>query len=143
LIANLDMELRHSDLDLAPVVRTGDAVTIAQYFDQTVFIDLLRFMGGLGAILIGRHRQEMRLLPLQPNTGSLFGGLVELGITHLIDPVLPLTLQLTPIRKLSTQEKSVPEGSILARGIADPLADAVLQQKIDVPTFAWPTGGWI
>ncbi|GLI32763.1 gamma-glutamylcyclotransferase family protein [Desulforhabdus amnigena] len=36
----------------------------------------------------------------------------------------------------------VPEGLILARGTADPLADARRQQKIDTPRFGRPTGDW-
>jgi gamma-glutamylcyclotransferase (GGCT)/AIG2-like uncharacterized protein YtfP len=36
----------------------------------------------------------------------------------------------------------VPEGLILARGTADPLADARTQQKIGTPRFGRPTGDW-
>jgi len=36
----------------------------------------------------------------------------------------------------------VPEGLILARGTADPLADARKQQKIGTPRFGRPTGDW-
>ena len=36
----------------------------------------------------------------------------------------------------------VPEGLILARGSADPLADARRQQEIDTPRFGRPTGDW-
>ena len=36
----------------------------------------------------------------------------------------------------------VPEGLILARGTADPLADARRQQEIDTPRFGRPTGDW-
>lgn len=36
----------------------------------------------------------------------------------------------------------VPEGLILARGTADPLADASRQQEIDTPRFGRPTGDW-
>ena len=36
----------------------------------------------------------------------------------------------------------VPEGLILSRGIADPLADARRQQEIDTPRFGRPTGDW-
>ena len=36
----------------------------------------------------------------------------------------------------------VPEGLILARGTADPLADARRQQEIGTPRFGRPTGDW-
>ena len=36
----------------------------------------------------------------------------------------------------------VPEGLILSRGTADPLADARRQQEIDTPRFGRPTGDW-
>jgi len=36
----------------------------------------------------------------------------------------------------------VPEGLILARGTADPLADARRQQEIGTPHFGRPTGDW-
>ena len=36
----------------------------------------------------------------------------------------------------------VPEGLILARGTADPLADARRQREIDTPRFGRPTGDW-
>lgn len=36
----------------------------------------------------------------------------------------------------------VPEGLILARGTADPLADARRQQKIGTPRIGRPTGDW-
>ena len=36
----------------------------------------------------------------------------------------------------------VPEGLILARATADPLADARRQQEIDIPRFGRPTGDW-
>jgi gamma-glutamylcyclotransferase (GGCT)/AIG2-like uncharacterized protein YtfP len=36
----------------------------------------------------------------------------------------------------------VPEGLILARGSADPLADARRQQEISTPRFGRPTGEW-
>ncbi len=36
----------------------------------------------------------------------------------------------------------VPEGLILARGTADPMADARRQQEIDTPRFGRPTGDW-
>ena len=36
----------------------------------------------------------------------------------------------------------VPEGLILARGSADPLADARRQQEIGTPRFGRPTGDW-
>nr|WP_245590252.1 gamma-glutamylcyclotransferase [Desulfobulbus elongatus] len=36
----------------------------------------------------------------------------------------------------------VPEGLILARGTADPLADARRQQEIGTPRFGCPTGDW-
>lgn len=36
----------------------------------------------------------------------------------------------------------VPEGLILARGTADPLADASRQQEIGIPRFGRPTGDW-
>ena len=36
----------------------------------------------------------------------------------------------------------VPEGLILDRGTADPLADARRQQKIGTPRFGRPTGDW-
>jgi len=36
----------------------------------------------------------------------------------------------------------VPEGLILTRGTADPLADARRQQEIGTPRFGRPTGDW-
>jgi hypothetical protein len=36
----------------------------------------------------------------------------------------------------------VPEGLILARGTADPLADARRQQEIGTSRFGRPTGDW-
>ena len=36
----------------------------------------------------------------------------------------------------------VPEGLILSRGTADPLADARRQREIDTPRFGRPTGDW-
>ncbi len=39
-------------------------------------------------------------------------------------------------------ELEVPEGLILSRGTADPLADARRQQEINTPRFGRPTGDW-
>ena len=92
----LHLLLSHSYLDVTAVMRSRDAVTITQHFDQPVLVNLLSAHGRLGSKRGSGQGLKMGLFFLPGFLRCSSGRFMRLGIRHLLEPSVPLIFQIPP-----------------------------------------------